>query len=123
MVSAIGGIRFRTDIGYSFCCTDNMININVTPNLAARMFPTEFRWVGTLMVLFVHEARHTFLPHTCGSNDNTIDELGAWGVQYYTYLFLANHSDPSFIDPADQPAFRSDAESTCNARFCQDTCP
>ena len=104
MVSAIRGIRFRSDIENSFCCTDNMINIQ-TNNLASLTYPTEFRWVAGLLVLFVHEARHTFLPHTCGNKDNTIDELGAWGVQYYTYLFLGSHSDPSFITPADQSEF------------------
>ena len=122
MVSAIWGIRFRSDIGGSFCCTDNMINIQ-TNNLSALTDPTEFRWVAGLLVLFVHEARHTFLPHTCGSNDNTIDELGAWGVQYYTYLFLGSHSDPAFITPADQSEFMSRAQQTCHVRFCQDTCP
>ena len=122
MVSAIRGIRFRSDIGGSFCCTDNMINIQ-TNNLSALTYPTEFRWVAGLLVLFVHEARHTFLPHTCGSNDNTIDELRAWGVQYYTYLFLGSHSDPAFITPADRSEFMSRAQQTCSGRFCQDTCP
>jgi hypothetical protein len=64
-VSSIRGIRYRgDDIGNSFCCDPaDTIDIKATlgPNnagLAALVFPTDFRAVGTLMVLFVHEARH-----------------------------------------------------------------
>jgi uncharacterized protein YjdB len=124
MVSSINGIRLRGDIGISFCCSPaNTINIQ-TQNNASLTFPTEFRWVAGMLVLFVHEARHNNgKPHTCGSSDNTIDELGAWGVQYYTYLFLGSHSDPAFITPADRSEFMSRAQQTCSARFCQDNCP
>jgi len=122
MVSSIQGIRFRSDITYSFCCTNDMINIQT--NLAALDYPTDFRWVGTLLVLFVHEARHNNgKPHTCGSSDNTIAELGAWGVQYHLNLFLADHSDPRFITSSDRSEFRDNANQTCNSRFCEDTCP
>jgi hypothetical protein len=91
MVSAIRGIRFRGDIDVSFCC-DPAGTINVqTRNLAATQFPSDFRWVATLLVLIVHEARHNEgFPHTCGANDNTISELGAWGVQYYLDVFLGS---------------------------------
>ena len=123
MVSAINGIRLRGDIETSFCCNPpDTINIQ-TQSLAALTFPTDFRHVATLMVLFVHEARHTFLPHTCGNKDNTIDELGAWGVQYYTDLFLAHNSDPAFITPTMQSTFMHHAQNICSTRFCQDTCP
>src|SRR5712692_2971841 len=58
LVSSIRGIRLRGDIGTSFCCVPaDTIDIQ-TQNLAALQFPSDFRWVGTLMVLFVHEARH-----------------------------------------------------------------
>ncbi len=123
MVSAIRGIRFRSDINYSSCCTNDMMNIR-TNNSAALTYPTDFQWVAGMLVLFVHEARHNNgKPHTCGSSDNTIAELGAWGVQYYMYLFLANHSDPNFITPAEQSEFRFRANVTCRLDFCQDTCP
>ena len=125
MVSTINGIRFRGDITYSFCCNPaDTINIKASPTLAALQFPSDFRSVGTLMVLFVHEARHNNgKPHTCGANDNTIGELGAWGVQYDTDLFLGSHSDPAFITPAMQSSFAQHAQSICSSRFCQNSCP
>jgi len=124
MVSSIRGIRVRGDIGTSFCC-DPAGTINIqAQNIAALQFPSDFRWVGTLMVLFVHETRHNNgFPHTCGANDNTIGELGAWGVQYYVDLFLGSRSDPAFITSAHRAAFMQDAQSICSIRFCQDRCP
>jgi len=129
LVSSIRGIRLRGDIGTSFCCVPaDTIDIQ-TQNLAALQFPSDFRWVGTLMVLFVHEARHNngipFIPHDCpdGVRDKTIAELGAWGVQYYMNLFLANHSDPAFITPPMRAGFIQDALGVCSTRFCDDHCP
>ena len=149
-VSSIRGIRLRGDRGTSFCCEPGgIINIQ-TQNLAALRYPSDFQYVGKLMVLFVHEARHNNgFPHTCfvdlgtglrpetrisrnqeelagvvpGSNDDTIDQLGAWGVQYYTDLFLGSHSDPALITSTMQAAFLRDAQIICNTRFCQDNCP
>ncbi len=149
-VSSIRGIRIRGDRGTSFCCDpDDIINIQAQ-NLAALRYPSDFQYVGSLMVLFVHEARHNNgFPHTCfvgvgtgprpdtrisrsqeefagvvpGSNDDTIAQLGAWGVQYHLDIFLGSHSDPAFIPPAMQSKFTRDAQIICNTRFCQDTCP
>lgn len=133
MVSTIRGIRFRgDDIGNSFCCAPaNTINIKATlgPNnsgLGALVFPTDFRAVGTLMVLFVHEARHNNgFPHTCpgATNDKTIAELGSWGVQSYTDLFLANQTDPALIAASARTGFTQDAQQVCATRFCEDRCP
>ena len=133
MTGSIRGIRFRgDDIANSFCCDPaGTIDIKATlgPNnsgLAALVFPTDFRAVGTLMVLFVHEARHNNgFPHTCADaiNDKTIAELGAWGVQYYTDLFLANHTNPAFLTLSARAGFMQDAQSVCSTRFCQDHCP
>ena len=50
--------------------------------------------------LLLHEARHNeFGPHTCGYIDKTPDELGASGVQYYFFYWLAYHSDKAFLTP------------------------
>ena len=133
MVSAIRGIRFRgDDIANSFCCSPaDTINIKATlgPNnsgLAALVFPSDFRWVGTLLVLFVHEARHNNgFPHSCVDriNDKTIAELGAWGVQYHLNNFLASHADPVFIPSLARIGFLQDAQQVCSRRFCEDRCP
>ncbi len=89
------------------------------------MFPTDFRAVGTLMVLFVHEARHNNgLPHSCADRvkDKTIAELGAWGVQYHLDGLLANHADPAFIPASARIGFMQDAQQVCSTEFCQDLC-
>jgi hypothetical protein len=84
-VSSIDGIRFRSDIAVSFCCDPaNVINIHVASNSAA-LFTN--RWIDPnapiglkdLAALLVHEARHNNgKPHTCGADDQTVGELGAW---------------------------------------------
>lgn len=129
VVSSIHGIRLRGDIGTSFCCDPAGIIDIQTQNSSALQFPSDFRWVGTLMVLFVHEARHNngtpYIPHDCpdGVRDKTIAELGAWGVRSYMNLFLANHSDLTFITPPMRTGFMQDAFGVCSARFCDDRCP
>jgi hypothetical protein len=101
--SAIRGIRFRGDITTSSCC-----NPARTINMAATNLVTRYtdRWVepamgggldGFLLVL-VHEARHAQgHPHTCGPRDQTAEELGSWGVQYYLAKWLAEHADQTFF--------------------------
>jgi hypothetical protein len=133
LVSSIRGIRFRgDDIVNSFCCAPSgIINVKATlgPNnsgLAALIFPTDFRAVGTLMVLFVHEARHNNgFPHTCPDRlkDRTLAEMGAWGVQYQLNLFLAHRTDPAMITASARAGFVEDARSVCTRQLCEDVCP
>ncbi len=124
LTSSIRGMRLRGDIETSFCC-DPARTINIqTRNLSALQFPSDFHWVGTMLVLFVHEARHSDgFPHTCGDRDNSIRELGAWGVQYHMNLFLGTRTDPSFITAAARAGFVQAAQGVCSTRFCQDACP
>lgn len=114
-VGAIDAVRLRGDIDVSFCCDPaNTVDIQ-TRNLSALVTT---RWVdpasGTglesLPALFVHEARHNEgKPHTCGGNDQTVSELGAWGVQYYLYLWYGLFSG-SFLDaPAPNASAYRDA--------------
>jgi uncharacterized repeat protein (TIGR01451 family) len=114
LVSAIDGIRFRGDIDFSYCCDpDRFINVRVAPN---SYFLLTDRWIEPALggglydtaALFVHEARHSDgLPHTCDNFDETISELGAWGVQYYLGIWTALYSG-SFLDApgADPTAYR-----------------
>lgn len=129
----ISGIRFRDDIQGSFCCDPpNVINVRAHTGLCAL---NTNRWgdpqlggcgLRDMMVLFVHEARHNEgKPHTCGDKDNTIAELGAWGVQYYLLQWLADHSDPDFLTTSNPyPTYysdsaRTDADRIRNSSFCQ----
>jgi len=135
--NTIDGIRFRDDIEYSFCCEPyGYINIG-TANIAA--LETQ-QWIsqnsGTglagLMVLYVHEARHNEVGgHTCGDMDNTIEEMNAWGVQYYLNEWMAWHTaDPSFFYADDLLAnswYSYNLETAyfnaidiANTRFCEE---
>ena len=57
------------------------------------------------MALFAHEARHNEgLPHTCGTfNDQTISELGAWGIEHYLFEWMAFRSG-QYMFPKDYGA-------------------
>jgi len=139
-VSVIDGIRFRSDIDMSFCCEPaGVINLKTWQPGVLSVWQTDL-WInpawnaglGDMMILLVHEARHNQgYGHTCGggTQDHTIDELGSWGVQYYLYLWLADHASPVFMrapiagDPAYyQDEHRRDAQSLDPTydRFCDE---
>lgn len=133
-VGAIDGIRFRDDIDVSHCCEPaNVINVSVsgTPYLAItdRFFDPNFS--GGLVystILFIHEARHNEgFGHTCpdGASDKTIAEMGAWSVQYYTHIWLAQYSDHVYLSaPGPDPdvyrrALLEEAQYVRTGRFCE----
>ena len=71
--------------GLSSCCgppgTMHLAAAQVEPS----GFPTDVFGI-------VHEARHADGKlHDCGSRDETIAELGAFGVEYYFALWVADH--------------------------------
>jgi hypothetical protein len=77
--------------------------------------------------LLIHEARHNeFGLHTCGNIDKTPDEMGASGVQYYFYMWLAYHSDPAFLQgpPGSPDMYRLSAlygaNNIWNSAFCNE---
>ena len=145
LVRAIRGIRFRNDIGASFCCDPaGIINIRTTVG-TAQLGDVWGRWPSTrgFVALIVHEARHNEgYPHTCGALDNTISELGAWGVQYHFGASLIDRLvTPSFFTPRNgdpvlpqicgidtgAACYRDEAiratQNVCQNQFCHDTCP
>lgn len=129
-VSSIDGIRFRSDIDVSFCCDPaNVIDIRAAPNSAA-LFTN--RWMDSaapigltgLVALLVHEARHNNgRPHTCGNDDQTVGELGAWGAQYYLELWEGLYSGSFLASPDVYPSYYRDqhlltSESIVLSRVC-----
>jgi hypothetical protein len=131
-VSNVNGIRLRGDIEYSSCCDPTgVINISV-PGLG--IVYTD-RWatpaspvgVNGFVVLLVHEARHADgYPHTCGTDDKTLAEMGAWAVQYYLDQWFAYHADPTFLSAADAdyPAYSlEDADGVRRLNFCNEPAP
>jgi hypothetical protein len=106
---AIDGIRFRGDISLSSCCNPpRVVNIAIanTPASGALRWidPQTGAGVSGLMAVIVHEARHSEGPgHTCGANDATYRELGAWAIQHDLKVWLALYTG-SFLDaPAGSP--------------------
>jgi hypothetical protein len=126
---AIHGINFTNDAPSSYCCLPGGVIAIQSIGLAAlstSVVPWDsVRW---LAALFVHEARHNEgYAHTCttgpraGQNDNTIAELGAWGVEYYFTLWLGAHSDPSVIPESLRLEARQEAATFPSRFFCQET--
>ncbi len=121
---AIHGVSFTNDSQNSYCCLPGGVIAIQAKNLAVlseSIAPWDsVRW---LAALFIHEARHNegYL-HTCttgdraGQNDNTIAELGAWGVEYYFTLWLGTHSDPLVVPENLRLGARREA-ATFPARF------
>jgi hypothetical protein len=92
----IKGIRFRSDIVAHTCC-GTPPTINIRTELHA-YYSDRWTAVGSLMRLYVNEARHTYMAHRCETGmDRTIEELGAYGVEARLYQWLAYHSDPKFL--------------------------
>ena len=109
LTSVIDGITFG-QYEDSHCCNPPG-TINLQSNSQAMYTSRWMRedWYGSgaqgLMMIIIHEARHaTGIGHSCpaaslAGGDYTINELGAWGVMYYTHVWLANYSDPAFFTP------------------------
>jgi hypothetical protein len=124
----IQGIRFRSDIASHSCC-GTPPTINIKAELHA--FHSD-RWtaVGALMVLYVHEARHTYMAHRCEGKDNTIAELGSYGVEARLFEWLAYHSDADFLTmltPGPTIDYRESARFNFHTlqryQFCLDPTP
>jgi hypothetical protein len=142
----VGGIHFRSDVTNSSCCEAGGIITVMTGStraddhscLMAGSDPDPKIWINSqvgcgmesFIALLTHEARHgEGLSHTCAANDNTISEMGAWAVEYYTYLFLANHTG-NYLRPIDgrptttyRDYMRGSAQYICSTRFCIAGCP
>ena len=105
------------DYNYDYCCDPGgIIHMNVHPG---DLLMTENAWVngngdpgpggdmGTglefVTAIYVHEARHADnnfgILHDCANKtkDNTVAEMGAYGVEYYYFYWLAYHSDRDFL--------------------------
>lgn len=121
--SAISGIVLTTtDISY--CCdSQNRIVLKADllsqPSYAYWYDPQSGIGLMSLVGLIVHEARHAEIGgHTCGNSDDaTLEEMGAWGVQYYLFLWMAEHTPPGLLTPTQREAAMAHAE-TALGRIC-----
>ncbi len=135
-IGSIRGIRFDNDLpGFGYCCSPpRVMTINplVLPALETQ------RWIGDeagvrgmadFVRALVHEARHTHPSHRrhlCpdGTHDLTIDEGGAYGVEWHFINWLALRSDGAFLTDLDGVTYRDelleDADFVRWARFCDE---
>jgi hypothetical protein len=132
-VGVVRGIRFSSSFSISSCCNPARV-LNVVTGLASFQESSNTpgvrsQTIVSTMGLFLHEARHAEgWRHSCGTDDRTIDEMAAWGVQYYWNLWASNHTRaPStvFMLPARAAAVDS-ARTLCSGfdrrsqgRFCR----
>ena len=132
---AVRGIRFRADIMNSNCCSaDRMINIRSvverSPNggqqglmmaiTEARQLPTDARMLLSFLQLLVHEARHADgKPHTCGPNDQTLQEMGAWGSVHAFQSWIVDKMAPDFVPDNLKTSLRRQIEQLCRNSICK----
>jgi hypothetical protein len=71
---------------------------------------------------FVHEARHAdaWTPHPCGFRDNTIDQMGAFGVQYYLGVWIAEHAISPALTAEERRHARNASDLLRSSAFCQE---
>jgi hypothetical protein len=120
--NAIHGIKLTTT-SVSYCC-DPQNRIVLKADLLSQ--PSQASWydpqygigVANLVGLIVHEARHAEIGgHTCGHDDLTLEELGAWGVQYYYFTWLAEHTPEGMLTPYQIQTAQYDAQVALS-RIC-----
>ena len=126
LIATIRRIRFRTDLGAisaSCCSPANAVNVSVAGSSSWTSVQSNGRLFGNTSLL-IHEARHNNgIAHTCGTKDQTIAELGAFGTQYYYLYWLADHLDSRFMTPEIAASNRSAGQSICTTQTCDQVCP
>ena len=141
LTRTVRGVRFRGDITNSNCCgPDRFINVaaRLQPPIAggrgqagfalaitdpASRMPTDFRLLAGFLQLLVHEARHRDgKPHTCGTKDQTIAEMGAWGAASAFQRWIAEQTAPGLVPPDVQAQLLQAAASICKNQICGETC-
>ena len=139
LTRAVEGVRFRNDIANSSCCSpDGMINVK-TPTQSVggpgvsgvalgitapggRM-PTDFRMLASFLQLLVHEARHRDgKPHTCGTRDQTLAEMGGYGAAWAFLRWTAEQSPPGLVPSDAASELLRQAENLCRGSICKGSC-
>jgi hypothetical protein len=89
--------------------------------------------IAGLVGLLVHEARHAEgYPHTCAydeaaggyTDDQTMEEMGAWAVNALFFQWIADHSDVTYMTATDAPSelYRDDARETAESLTANRIC-
>ncbi|OGO18592.1 MAG: hypothetical protein A2Z14_12040 [Chloroflexi bacterium RBG_16_48_8] len=119
---AIHGIVI-TDAEFSHCCAAGKQivlkgDLLYQPDYQIWVNPQSGGGLIGLIGLIVHEARHAEIGgHTCGLDDATLEELGAWGTQSYLFLYLAENTPLAFFNQ-EQRQMAIQHSDTALARIC-----
>ena len=136
-LSAVDGIIYDGNSDFSFCCRGQRIVISTKIHDDGSM-PAPIHWyrirrqlpvaeAGQSLIsgiqLLVHEARHAEGPrHTCGDNDCTFEEMGAWAYASTTvWWYGEKFQPPAFFSSSDVEFTRWYAPFLCR-RIVRD-CP
>ncbi len=138
LTKTVRGVRFRADASTSSCCgPDGLITvrsaIDTSPDgsqfgfslaiTKSRTMPTDFRLLATFMQLLVHEARHNNgKPHTRGTKDRTIREMGAWGAAYTFQRWIAEKTEPGLVPVTARLDPLRAADQICTQQICSEAC-
>ena len=115
---AVGGVHFAST-GMSYCCKEGRVIVIAVGDLEHPLTRTQGAPRGLIRVM-AHEARHAEgFPHTCGTDDETFGELGAWALHHYVDLWVAEHSIPGLFSQREKDDAAIDAESTINLNICR----
>ena len=138
-VHAVDGIDYDGTVDNSYCCRGGRIVIGAKLDRDDGSLPSLIFWYrnkdriwsvggGESLVshiqLLVHEARHNEgVPHTCGSDDETFEEMGSWAyaamvVRWYAEKFQS----AGFFGSRDIDGMRLLLQRICK-RFCKGSCP
>ena len=107
---AVKGVYFDGGALDSYCCGfPGVIVIRSAPDIG---YLTDNHWrngLDSLVSLLVHEARHAegYL-HDCNASDKhgdaiddrTLEQMGAWGLQYWLDRWLAEHAGSPYMTPS-----------------------
>ena len=92
----INGVRINATEGTShYSSSDRTVIMHVNAESSVSL-----RWssIQQFIGLLVHEVRHAEAGgHLCGTLDNRVSDLGAYGAQNLFFTWIAEHSDPAVI--------------------------
>jgi len=129
----IGAVVIDPGAQNSYCCGQVWSDGEETPRTAIVLRDLESTmsshwssWINPqagvglagLLGLIFHEARHVDVPHTCGNDDATLEEMGAWGVQYTIFARMGDGRID--VGMSNQQAARTvDYANTALGRICE----
>jgi len=111
-----------TDGHQAECCdASGAIVIGNDPNAYGYLSQLDASGLLSLLDVLVHEARHREGPvHTCGTDDQTVAEEGAWTVEAQLRLWEGLYGGAVLTGPAADPGIRRTAGLLAGAQYLDD---